>query len=132
MENEKRGFVVYFDSAPAMDTLPPEQRGWVFSALCCYGERVWRDLTVSIDEVLELYPQLSQSARALCMMMASSVLRDTRKWLQQRESRTLARQQRKLTGEMPARRQRLQAVTPQGREDMERLRRMAEHDFQKE
>ena len=40
MSNRKRGFVFYFDNILAVESLPPDQRGWLLSALCVYAERV--------------------------------------------------------------------------------------------
>ena len=40
MENAKRGFVFYFDNYFVVEDLPPDQRGWLLSALCVYAERV--------------------------------------------------------------------------------------------
>ena len=60
MSNRKRGFVFYFDNILAVESLPPDQRGWLLSALCSYADRVWQDTSVGIEEVLDLYPQMSQ------------------------------------------------------------------------
>ena len=50
MSNRKRGFVFYFDNILAVDSLPPDQRGWLLSALCSYADRVWQDTSVGITE----------------------------------------------------------------------------------
>ena len=42
MSNRKRGFVFYFDNILAVESLPPDQRGWLLSALCSYADRVCR------------------------------------------------------------------------------------------
>ena len=93
MSNRKRGFVFYFDNILAVDSLPPDQRGWLLSALCSYADRVWQDTSVGIEEVLDLYPQLSQQASVACRFLAAGVLRDTQKWLAQQELRTRRREQ---------------------------------------
>ena len=93
MSNRKRGFVFYFDNILAVDSLPPDQRGWLLSALCSYADRVWQDTSVGIEEVLDLYPQLSQQASVACRFLAAGVLRDTQKWLTQQELRTRRREQ---------------------------------------
>lgn len=93
MSNAKRGFVFYFDLCPMVDALPPDQRGWLLSALCTYADRVWRDLTVIPEEISRLYPQLSQQTLMAFRFLASVVLRDTQKWLNQREARAQRRQQ---------------------------------------
>ena len=88
MSNRKRGFVFYFDNILAVESLPPDQRGWLLSALCSYADRVWQDTSVGIEEVLDLYPQMSQQASVACRFLAAGVLRDTQKWLTQQELRT--------------------------------------------
>ena len=93
MSNRKRGFVFYFDNILAVESLPPDQRGWLLSALCAYADRVWQDTSVGIEEVLDLYPQLSQQASVACRFLAAGVLRDTQKWLAQQELRTRRREQ---------------------------------------
>ena len=91
MENRKRGFVLYFDNSVVLDRLPPEQRGWVLSALCCYADRVWRDPSITMEEILELYPALSEPARLVCGMIGTAILRDTQRWLHQQEARNQRR-----------------------------------------
>ena len=71
MSNRKRGFVFYFDNILAVDSLPPDQRGWLLSALCSYADRVWQDTSVGIEEVLDLYPQMSQQASVACRFLAA-------------------------------------------------------------
>ena len=66
MENAKRGFVFYFDNYFVVEDLPPDQRGWLLSALCVYAERVWRDPSVTMEEILDHYPQMSGQTRIAC------------------------------------------------------------------
>ena len=40
MTQEKKSFVLYFDSWPLIATLPPEQRGWLLSAVFDFAIRV--------------------------------------------------------------------------------------------
>ena len=42
MNHPKRGFVVYFDNYPMLLTMPPEQRGLLFTALMQYADGRWR------------------------------------------------------------------------------------------
>lgn len=93
MTNKKTGFVFYFDYYPALTALPPEQRGWLLTALCVYAERVWRDETVAAEEILAQFPQLSPQAGVAYQFMASAVERDTQRWLRQRQARLQRRQQ---------------------------------------
>ena len=92
MSNDKKGFVLYFDSYPAILSLPSDQRGWLLSALFVYADRVWQDTAVSLDEVLEEFPQLSDQAMMACRLMGTAIYRDTRRWLDQREYRLQRRQ----------------------------------------
>ena len=92
MANSKTGFIFYFDNYPALLTLPLEQRGLVITLLCLYADRVWRDPEYSLEEALELFPQLSEQAAVACRFMGAAILRDTRRWLEQREYRMQRRQ----------------------------------------
>ena len=66
MSVTKKGFVVYFNNYPLMSALPFEQQGMLFSALMIYADRVWRDRSVTMEEVLEGFPRLSPEARMAC------------------------------------------------------------------
>ena len=61
-KNVKRGFLLYFDSYPALMELEAEQRGLLLSALYVYADRVWRDETVTLEEILER--RVQQAIRA--------------------------------------------------------------------
>lgn len=95
--NRKKSFLIYFDSVLIMESLPPEQRGWLFSALCRYADRIWQDEGVTVEEILDLYPQLTQESRMACAFLATSIQRDTRRWLDQ----TRRRQEAALTRSAP-------------------------------
>lgn len=92
MKNRKKSFLLYFDNYPMLLALPPEQRGLLVTALYTYAERVWQDETVTIEEVMELYPQLSPQARMASRFMGANILRDTQRWLSQRQARQERRQ----------------------------------------
>lgn len=81
MSEPKKSFLIYFDNYPMLAALPPEQRGWLLSALMIYADRVWRDGTVSIEEIMEQFPQLSSEARLVCGFMGANVQRDTQRWM---------------------------------------------------
>ena len=130
METVKRGFVFYFDNFCAVNHLPLEQRGLLFTALGDYADRVWRDPNTDVEGVLAGYPQLSPEAGSVCRLLAVSVLRDTQKWLRQQESRQQFRQQR-----MQQRREAAPAARPDSPEalaayqkDLERARRILRED----
>ena len=102
MENAKRGFVFYFDNYFVVEDLPRTSRGWLLSALCVYAERVWRDPSVTMEEILDHYPQMSGQTRIACGFLGAAVLRDTQRWLSQRQARALRRQQGDRPGGPPA------------------------------
>ena len=53
MSNAKKGFVLYFDSCPMLEALPPEQRGWLLSAVYSYADRIWREPSTELGEILD-------------------------------------------------------------------------------
>lgn len=119
MCNEKKSFLIYFDNAPMINGLPPEQRGWLFSALLDYGSRVSRENLTS-ETALPLYPQLDSQAQMVFRFIASTVDRDTQRWLQRQ--RTGEERRRAREGESPS-----PAAPPVPQQaDRERLRRVLE------
>ena len=132
MSNAKTGFILYFDSAPMLSELPPEQRGWLLTALFQYADRVWREPGTTQEDVLLFYPQLTPQTRTAFGFLASAIARDTQRWLRQREMRSQRRQQQ---GTQPGRgsspspaqlRQESPAELEQYRQDTARLRRALE------
>ena len=93
MNNPKRGFLLYFDNYPMVTMLPPEQWGWLLSALFSYADKIWRDMSLSIEDVLDTYPELSDEGRVAFSFLASNIRRDTFRWLSRRESRSQRRRQ---------------------------------------
>lgn len=79
--NTKKSFLLYFDNYPMVAGLPAEQRGWLLTALMVYGDRVWRDESCTMEEVLDMFPQMSPEARIVCGFMGANILRDTQRWL---------------------------------------------------
>ncbi len=136
MSNAKTGFILYFDSAPMLSELSPEQRGWLLTALFQYADRVWREPGTTQEEVLLFYPQLAPQTRTAFGFLASSIARDTQRWLRQREARSQRRQQQSAQPERwPGRgspqapawtRQESPAELEQYRQDTARLRRALE------
>lgn len=125
----KKGFIVYFNNYPLLTNLPMEQRGLLFSALMIYADRVWRDPSVSLDEVLEGFPQLSPEARMACGFMGTGVQRDTEAWLSKQEYRTRRRQEpagRGRSADPKTREEERNRADQRAREDMERIQRMME------
>ncbi len=129
MPNGKTGFIFYFDNYPALLSLPLEQRGLIITLLCVYADRVWRDPAVLLDDILVQFPQLSEQAVVACRFMGASILRDTRRWLDQREYRLQRRQSQgaapaKKAGLFPDSGRKAQEESPQ--EYNRRLEKMAE------
>lgn len=118
MENRKKGFIFYFDNYPVLAPLSMEQRGLLFSVLMIYADRVWQDTSVTLEEVMDGFPQLSQEARLACGFMGAAIYRDTLAWLNKREYR-----QQKKKAEKPVS---TAMVDQRAREDMERTRRLLE------
>ena len=124
MSNIKRNILIYLDSYPMLTSLPPEQRGWVLTALMVYGDRLSRDSQTELDGVLDQFPQLTPEARVVCRFMAGSILRDTQKWLNRQQYKSAspapARNARRAEPPDPAQQDR------RAREDMDRIRQMME------
>ena len=117
MSNAKKSFIFYFDDYPILSALPMEQRGLLFSALVNYASRVWQDPSLTMEEVMDSFPKLSQEARLACAFIGKSILRDAEAWLEKRSYR----QGKKGEKAAPA-----AGTDRRAREDMERTRRMME------
>lgn len=117
----KKGFVVYFNNYPLMSALPFEQQGMLFSALMIYADRVWRDRSVTLEEVLEGFPRLSPETRMACGFMGAAIQRDTDAWLNRREYRQQSKPGCQKRGDP-------ETADRRAREDMDRLRRLLERE----
>lgn len=124
MSVTKKGFVVYFNNYPLMSALPFEQQGMLFSALMIYADRVWRDHSVTMEEVLEGFPRLSPEARMACGFMGAAIQRDTDAWLNRREYRQQSKPGCQKRGDP-------ETADRRAREDMDRLRRLLEQETAK-
>ena len=122
MLNPKRSFLIYFDNAPMVNTLPPEQRGWLFSALLDYGDRVSRE-NLSPEAALPLYPNLEPQAQMVFQFIAATIDRDTQRWLQRQKTGEERRRARE--GERPSPAPAPQTIR-QEEAERERLRRALE------
>lgn len=132
MQTEKNGFVFYFDNLPILMSLPPDQRGWVIAALCRYAQEIWQNPDFPVEQAMGEFPALSGEGEVACRFMGAAVLRDTRRWLHQRDYRMQRRQSQEGQPSAPARKKALgltpdpnrtvQTETPQ--EYQQRLRRM--------
>ncbi len=134
--NAKKSILIYFDNYPMFVSLPPEQRGWVVTALMVYGSRLSQE-EITLEEVMDQFLQLSPEARLVCGFMGANILRDTRKWLsrQQREQavRSFPAQNRPKRGAPPPLTSEERAAADRKAvEDMERMRRLMEDLRKKE
>jgi len=84
MSTPKRGFVLYFDACHSISTLPPEQRGYLLSALYDYAVEL-SAADRDPESALTQYPELGAEARMAFLFMGGAVRRDTRKWKERRE-----------------------------------------------
>ena len=94
MTQEKKSFVLYFDSWPLIATLPPEQRGWLLSAVFDFAIRVAKDQNVSKEALLDHYPEMTPDTRMAWGFVCGMIARDTGRWSQQRDSRIQRRAQK--------------------------------------
>lgn len=81
MAELKKSFLIYFDAYPIVSTLPPEQRGELFSALCEYTRAEAAGPTEQ-SAVLDRYPAMTADARTVFFFMDQNIQRDTEKWRQ--------------------------------------------------
>ena len=63
--NKKKSFVLYFDMLPIIDMLPPEQRGWLFSALFAYAMQAAEQPERSCEEVLDKFSELEERTKLI-------------------------------------------------------------------
>lgn len=129
MQTEKTGFVFYFDNLPILMSLPSDQWGRVVAALCRYAQEVWQDPDFPLERAMAEFPGLSGEGEMACRFMGASVLRDTKRWLHQRDYRMQRRQNQgsvhdKRPGLGPDPNRKVWEETPQ--EYNRRLERLAE------
>lgn len=92
MERMKKSFLIYLDNYPMLLELPMEQRGLLLTVLCTYADRICRGEAASMEEVMEVFPAPLPQTRVACEFMGGNILRDTRRWLSQRQARQERRQ----------------------------------------
>lgn len=124
MANPKRGFVLYFDNYPMIIALPPDQRGWLITALMEYAERLSRGEGIPPEDLLTRYPPLSPQTKTAFQFMATGVDRDTQRWLQRQRAGEERRRTRE--GERPSSSVACSAQALQEQAKRERLRRVLE------
>lgn len=92
MAARKKGFVLYFDSFDALETIEPSQRGELLSALYRYALAVCQQ-DVNPLEFVQSCDTLDPNTRVAFSFMAGNIRRDTVKWLARQERcRTAAMQ----------------------------------------
>ena len=124
MANPKRGFVLYFDNYPMIIALPPDQRGWLITALMEYAERLSRGEGLPPEDLLTRYPPLSPQTKTAIQFMATGVDRDTQRWLQRQRAGEERRRTRE--GERPSPSAASSAQALQEQAERARLRRVLE------
>ena len=115
MSNTKKSILLYLDNYPMLVALPPEQRGWVVTALLEYGGELCGDETVTPEAVMGRFP-MSSEARLVFGFMGANIRRDNQRWLSRQRGQSTPR---KGAAPVPDSEQKI-------REDMERARRMLE------
>lgn len=115
MSNTKKSILLYLDNYPMLVALPPEQRGWVVTALLEYGGELCRDETVTPEAVMGRFP-MSSEARLVFGFMGANIRRDNQRWLSRQRGQSTPR---KGAAPDPDSEQKI-------REDMERARRILE------
>ena len=85
MANQKKGFVMYFDSLGLLSLFPPDQIGELLLALYDYAARIC-DTEESPEAALLCYPTLEGPTQVGFCSIAGHILRDTRKWKQRQQN----------------------------------------------
>ena len=120
---QKKSFLIYFDNYPMVQGLPPEQRGWLFTALFEYGMAAGEPDGRSIPEILEAFPAMTEETKMACLFMCSNIQRDTQRWLGRQAAQERRREERGSGGAEPgARRRREQEEVARMRRDLARCR----------
>ena len=129
----KKSFILYLDSYPMFAMLTPEQRGWLFTAIFAFAQRLSREEGVQTGEgelmqqVVDSIQELNAETRMAFSFVASSIYRDTQKWYAQRRART---ERKNHQSAAPV--QIIGANDQRVREDMERMRRLMKEALQEE
>ena len=87
---EKKSFLLYFDSYPSIALLPPDQRGWLFSALFAYAMAAAKQPETWAVEILDQFPDMGGEARMAFRFLSTSICRDTQEWHRRFRRKTAA------------------------------------------
>ncbi len=94
---DKKSFLLYFDSYPMLEKLSPEEVGYLMRAVYEYAMRVWQE-DIRVEVFLESRSELSPAASMACGFLCANVRRDTEKWRQRRERYSSAAKEKKERG----------------------------------
>ena len=94
MAAEKKGFVLYFDACDGVMTLPPEQRGWLLSAVCDFAKACAGDPGASFQATVEKFTEMRPETVMACRFLCDTIQRDTGKWHTRREHLSRAARER--------------------------------------
>lgn len=92
--NEKKGFLLYFDSFDNLSLLSDEQRGKLLLALYRYAMYVREGEELTPMEALQHITDLDPQAVMAFSFMASDISRDTKEWLRRRNNYQRAARER--------------------------------------
>ena len=78
-EGEKKSFVLYFDMYPSIHVLPDDQKGMLLDAVFEYARSAAAGKSTP-EEVLLLFPDMSEACCMAFRFVAEIIRRDTEKW----------------------------------------------------
>ena len=84
--NDKKGFLLYFDSYDNLALLSDEQRGKLLLALIRYARAVREGEDLAPMEALKNCPELDPQASMAFGFLADTIRRDTKEWLKRRDN----------------------------------------------
>ena len=114
MPNQKKGFVMYFDSLGLLNLFPPDQIGELLLALYDYAQRICHQEETP-EEALFRYPMLTAATQVGFCSIAWHILRDTRTWKGRQASCRQAAQER-LQKQQATQQPKQEQPTPQQRQ----------------
>ena len=92
--NDKKGFLLYFDSFDNLTLMSDEQRGKLLLALYRYAWEVREGEALTPKEALQRFPELDPQASMAFGFMAANIHRDTEEWLRRRNNYQRAARER--------------------------------------
>lgn len=78
--NEKKSFIIHLDAYTHILTLPPEQRGELFTALFHYANIASKKNPPDVTVFAAQCPAMAPETRMAFYFMADAIARDTEKW----------------------------------------------------